>query len=198
MRALPDEQPALLPAEARLVEPAKAWAASFVDALVEGFRRGNRPPATVREVRLAQRDFDRFLQARRDQTAMMVLPNGNRVRPVPFSLHWLVAGRVFVGELSFRHELNAHLRLSGGHIGYGIRPSLWGQGFGKRLLALGLDQAAAHGLERALLTCHDGNARSAAVIEANGGVLEDVIDDVFGGGPLRRYWIDLEGRTCRA
>jgi predicted acetyltransferase len=32
---------------------------------------------------------------------------------------------------------------------------------------------------------------SARVIEANGGELENVIDDPAGHGPLRRYWITL-------
>ncbi len=111
--------------------------------------------------------------------------------PVPVSLHWLVVDATFVGELSFRHVLNDYLRLSGGHMGYGIRPSLRGRGFGKRLLALGKEAAARRGLTRLLITCHDDNIASARVIEANGGVLEDIVDDIFGGGPLRRYWIEL-------
>ncbi len=198
MRSAIDERAALLTEASCLVAPSVRWAGSFADALEEGFRRGNRPPASPREIREAKRRFERYLRARLDQTRMIVLPNGERIRPVPSSLHWLVAGEVFVGELSFRHELNPQLRLSGGHIGYGIRPSLWGRGFGKRLLALGLDRARAHGLPQVLLTCHDDNLASAKVIEANGGVLEDVVDDVFGGGALRRYWIDLRGGSCPA
>jgi predicted acetyltransferase len=67
-----------------------------------------------------------------------------------------------------------------------------GRGFGTRLLALGKDEARGKGLSALLITCHDDNPASARVIEANGGVLEDIVDDIFGGGPLRRYWIALD------
>lgn len=178
-------------AEARLATPSPRWRQSFLEALAEGFRRGNRPPLRRGQIAAVERDFDAFLAARLSQTGDIILPGGRRVPAVPCSLHWLVAGEVFIGEMSFRHTLNDHLRLSGGHVGYGIRPSLTGRGFGKRLLALGKDEARRLGLTRLLVTCHDDNPASAAIIEANGGGLEDVVDDIFGGGPLRRYWIAL-------
>lgn len=181
-----------VPEDARLVAPSRRWRASFVAAAQEGFRRGNRAAMSPREVARLKRDFDGFLAERVRQTGSIVLPGGERVQPVPFSLHWLVVGDEFVGEMSFRHELNAYLRLSGGHIGYGIRPSFAGRGFGKRLLALGKIEARRLGLRRLLVTCHDDNPASTRIIEANGGVLEDIVDDIFGGGPLRRYWIDLD------
>ncbi|MFW5678817.1 MAG: GNAT family N-acetyltransferase [Pseudomonadota bacterium] len=181
------------PAGAILTAPSARFAASFAEALAEGFRRGNRAAASTAEIRRARGDFRAYRAQRLEQAARIVLPDGRRVPPVPVSLHWLVAGEEFLGELSFRHRLCPELRLSGGHMGYGIRPSRRGRGFAKRLLALGLDLARAKGLPQALLTCHDDNRASARVIEANGGVLEDVIDDIFGGGPLRRYWIDLGG-----
>jgi predicted acetyltransferase len=177
--------------DACLAPPSARWRPSFTAALKEGFRRGNRPPLRSREIARVERDFDAYLATRLAQTGDIILPGGKRVPAVPSSLHWLVAGDVFIGEMSFRHTLNDHLRLSGGHIGYGIRPSLEGRGFGKRLLALGKDEARRLGLERLLVTCHDDNPASARVIEANGGVIEDIVDDIFGGGPLRRYWIEL-------
>jgi predicted acetyltransferase len=42
-----------------------------------------------------------------------------------------------------------------------------------------------------LVTCDDENVASARIIETNGGVLENVIDDPAGHGRLRRYWISL-------
>ncbi len=145
-----------------------------------------------REITRVARHFEDHLAERMRQTGEIVLPGGRRVQGVPVSLFWLVAGDVFVGELSFRHHLNDYLRLSGGHMGYGVRPRLMDRGFGKRMLALGKLEARRCGLDRLLITCHDDNPASARVIEANGGVLEDVVDDIFGGGPLRRYWIELD------
>lgn len=177
--------------QAALVPPDRRYGPSFVEALREGFRRGNRPRLRPREVAAVERDLDAYLALRLRQTGDIVLPGGRRVPAVPCSLHWLVAGETFIGEMSFRHVLNDYLRLSGGHIGYGIRPHFEGRGFGKRLLALGKAEARKKGLTRLLLTCHEANPASAGIIEANGGRLEDVVQDIFGGGPLRRYWIDL-------
>jgi len=179
------------PADAVLTPPSRRVRSSVIAALREGFRRGTRPALRPREIDRVERDFDGFIAARLEQTREIVLPGGRRVPAVPSSLHWLIAGDTFIGELSFRHELNDYLRQSGGHIGYGIRPSWRGLGYGKRILALGIVEARRRGIRRMLVTCHDDNLASARVIEANGGVLQDVVDDIFGGGPLRRYWIDL-------
>jgi predicted acetyltransferase len=195
MRAARSHPPASpRPFEARLVPPSPRWRDSFIAALEEGFRRGSRSAMRPREIARVRRGFDRHLNERTRQTGEIILPGGRRVEGVPVSLFWLVAGEVFIGEMSFRHRLNDYLRLSGGHVGYGVRPGLMGQGFGKRLLALGKEEARATGLANLLVTCHDDNPASARVIEANGGVLEDVVDDIFGGGPLRRYWIALAPR----
>ncbi|MEO1089864.1 MAG: GNAT family N-acetyltransferase [Pseudomonadota bacterium] len=177
----------------RLIEPDVAYAGSFVAALCEGFRRGNRPVATMAEIADAEADPVGHL-ARRSQVGPLTLPDGREIQSVSSSIHWLVEGRDFVGELSFRHALNDVLRQSGGHMGYGIRPSRQRRGYGRRLLAEAKTLARTAGIDRLLLTCHDHNEASARIIEANGGVLEDVVDDIFGGGPLRRYWIDLEHR----
>ena len=51
--------------------------------------------------------------------------------------------------------------------------------------ALGVD--VAEGIDPALVTCDDDNVGSARVIEANGGVLEDV------RAGKRRYWVATGG-----
>jgi predicted acetyltransferase len=48
--------------------------------------------------------------------------------------------------------------------------------------------AAARGIEQVLGTCDDTNVASRKVIEANGGVLEDV------RGVKRRYWVPTNPR----
>jgi predicted acetyltransferase len=93
--------------------------------------------------------------------------------------------------LSIRHELNEWLRTIGGHIGYDIRPSRRREGLGKRQLALGLAEARALGLERVLLTCDADNVGSRRIIEGNGGVLEDEMEDPATGKVKLRFWIDL-------
>ena len=121
-----------------------------------------------RRIRQIEEDFARYTAAITDQSGRIRLPSGHMVSKVPFSVFWLVEGDEFIGEASIRHELTAHLLKEGGHVVYGIRPS-----------------------RRVLVTCLQDNVASARVIEANGGELENVIDDPAGRGPLRRYWISL-------
>ena len=87
--------------------------------------------------------------------------------------------------------MNEHLLQMGGHIGYEIRPSRRGQGYGKLILKYGLDRAKAFGLERVLLTCDEDNLGSQKIIEFHGGMLENSIQ--LKGWPAKvcRYWIQL-------
>lgn len=96
-----------------------------------------------------------------------------------------------VGMLDIRHELNEQiLRLFGG-IGYSIRPSERGKGYGTAQLALAKQICRSMGMKRVLITCHKENLPSAAIIKANGGVLESEAVDDRNGQVLERYWIEL-------
>ena len=113
---------------------------------------------------------------------------------VPQTTYWLVEKSEFIGEISIRHILNENLEKYGGHIGYGIRFSKWGQGYGTKMLELGLKKAKLMGLEKVLVTCNDDNYGSAKVIENNGGILQDIIENEIDGKKIqtRRYWINIE------
>ncbi|MEN6357753.1 MAG: GNAT family N-acetyltransferase [Armatimonadota bacterium] len=102
---------------------------------------------------------------------------------VPQTMHWLFVDGRPVGVGKLRHYLNDNLRKLGGHIGYAIRPSERGKGYGTLILREMLIKAREKGIEEALVTCSENNIRSRKVIERNGGKLEDIID----GGC--RYWI---------
>jgi predicted acetyltransferase len=110
---------------------------------------------------------------------------------VPCTYFWITDGDEFVGYLALRHRLTAWLLEEGGHIGYGVRPSRRREGHASRALALALEEAAALGLERVLITADDDNVASWRVIERAGGVQEDIRKG------KRRYWIDLP-RTRQA
>ena len=117
---------------------------------------------------------------------------------VPATTLWLVDGDRFLGRVNIRHRLTPHLMQFGGHIGYMIRPSEQGKGYGKLQLALALEYCRAHlrdaiGGGKVLVTCDDDNIRSARVIEANGGVLENKVENFESGRTVltRRYWIEL-------
>lgn len=105
---------------------------------------------------------------------------------VPCSFYWIVDDEdpgTYLGSLSIRHRLTPFLLEVGGHIGYSVRPSARRRGVATAALRAALPEAAALGIAEVLVTCDTDNIGSARVIEAGGGVLEDV------RGDKRRYWV---------
>ncbi len=102
----------------------------------------------------------------------------------------LMKNNEIIGGLDLRHYLSEGLFKTGGHIGYGIRPSERGKGFAPCMLALGLEKAKESGIDRVLVTCDEDNPASAHTIEACGGELENKIREED-GNLVRRYWISL-------
>ena len=102
---------------------------------------------------------------------------------VPDTELWWVDGDQFLGRVGIRHRLTPALLEIGGHIGYDVRPSARRHGHATLMLRKALPVARELGIERALVTCDVDNVGSRAVIERNGGVLEDER-----GGKLR-FWV---------
>jgi len=98
---------------------------------------------------------------------------------------------IVVGRVSIRYRLNDFLLRLGGHVGYAVAPSFRRKGYATEILRQTLPIARNAGLERILLTCDDDNIASRRVIEANSGVLENVIMEEGLRIAKRRYWIDL-------
>lgn len=98
-----------------------------------------------------------------------------------------VDGQV-VGRVSVRHALTPSLLEHGGHVGYAVGPQFRRRGHATEILRQSVARLRDLGVERVLVTCDDDNTGSARVIEACGGVLEDV-RTVEGHPPARRYWI---------
>lgn len=81
-----------------------------------------------------------------------------------------------------------------GSIGYAIRVSEWGKGYGTEILRCGLEIAKSYGMKKVLLTINEENSASIRVCEKLGGKLEDTIEaynEAEGHHLLRRYWIVL-------
>ena len=101
---------------------------------------------------------------------------------VPGTTLWWADGREYLGRLTIRHRLTSSLLTLGGHIGYDIRPSARRRGHATAMLAAALPVAKGLDIDPALITCNGDNVGSRKVIEANGGVLEDVRDGTL------RFW----------
>jgi len=111
---------------------------------------------------------------------------------VPNTTYWLIEDDFEVVAVSnLRHSLNEKLLIEGGHIGYGVRPSVRRRGFGKEILRLTLEQARKINLTKVLVTCNKENLGSTEIILANGGVYdsEEYVESY--GGVVQRFWIVL-------
>jgi len=95
---------------------------------------------------------------------------------VPQTRYWLYVDGRPVGFGKLRHYLNDNLRRHGGHIGYTIRPSARGKGYGTLILRELLVQAEAKGISEVLITCHETNTLTRKVLVANGCELFEITD----------------------
>ena len=173
------------PAELVLVDPSESFRDSYRSLVQEFMDRGE--PLVPFCLAFPNDDFAAFLST----LAACARGEGVPTEFAPHSTYWLVRdGREVVGVSNVRHMLTDRLRLEGGHIGYGVRPSARRNGFATELLRQTLGRARAMGLERVLVTCAQQNVASARTILRNGGAFdsEEFIPEL--GEIVQRYWID--------
>lgn len=170
----------------KLIKPSYTYRKSYLQALDEF---GEKRPSGILYGDLARKNFKQYLKLIRDMEKGIGLKRGW----VPASELWLVRENKFIGAVSFRHKLNKNLRLYGGHIGYSIRPDERKKGYGTEMLARTLKKAKKTGLKKVMITCDENNVGSRKIIEANGGVLEDIIKTEINPHNVKtmRWWIKL-------
>jgi predicted acetyltransferase len=102
------------------------------------------------------------------------------------------------GEIQIRIGDTDHLRLYGGHIGYGVRPEYRGRHFAARSLRLLLPLARRHGLPELWITCNPDNFASRRTCEIAGAEFVEIVDlppdtDMYREGERQkcRYRLDL-------
>lgn len=167
--------------------------ASFVEALREGYARDNLRAETPEGIAQIAAAPEAFVAQQLNPPTTIVLPDGSLGERVPETHLWRVEGDAFLGSVGIRHRLNAVLEQWGGHIGYAVRPSAQGRGLATGMLAEALDWARQHlPLEQVMLTVNTKNPASIAVIEKNGGILQDTVPHPWIAGDFgHRYRIDL-------
>lgn len=131
-------------------------------------------------------DFQAYIKSLKDES----LGNDISENWVPASTYFLMNDKGKIcGAVSIRHKLNENLKIEGGHIGYGIRPSVRKQGYGTIILELALDKVRGMGIKKALVTCEKENFHSARIIQKNGGIFDSEIEK--DNKIIQRYWIEL-------
>lgn len=168
----------------KLIRPDPAYEASHASFIAE-FRQLNEEliPWVLGESRETFADYVAWL---RDSSHGLNLPPGF----VPHTTFWLLdAADEIVGVANLRHELNDALRLHGGHIGFGVRPSARRRQYATEMLRLALAEARCLGIGDVCVTCSRDNPASARTILNNGGELdrEYYLDNP--GCVVQRYWI---------
>lgn len=172
--------------ERRLVLPHFDYRDSYLEALQEFHAEGLNLEWDQAEL---TQDFGRLLQFLENVSHGIALPDGDTV---PWTQYWFVEleTKMYIGRLNIRHYLSEDLKLHGGHIGYQIRPSMRGKGYGREQLQQGLILAREQfGIQRALFTCDPDNHISRHMIEQTGGTPAD--DLSLNDDSEVRYWIDL-------
>lgn len=95
---------------------------------------------------------------------------------VPSYDYFAVDDDKFIGVIHIRIRLTENLLKYGGHIGYGVK--YWKMGYGKEILKLALQEYKDLIEEdKILITCDDDNIGSYKIIEANGGILENKVEN---------------------
>lgn len=170
-----------------LLTPSRKYKDSFIEAVKEFQTEKNSGGERYAELSVEEleRDFDAYVEKEESHSLGQNLPEGY----VPETTYWLVDRDEFIGRVSIRHQLTEHLKQIGGHIGYDIRPTKRGQGYGNKILELALPKAKELGIQKALLTCDETNTNSRKIIEKNGGVLENKVPNPETGIGKLRFWI---------
>ena len=172
--------------EIKLIEPVVELKLEFI-AMVEEYHKskdGDIPGIGGMDIE----NFEESVHKQLGYPKGIGLPDGW----VPCNIYWPICQGRIIGTCELRHQLTEELKSYGGHIGYSVRPSQRGKGYGTGMLDLALEKVRALGIERALVTCDDDNIASARIIEKNGGKLQDKVMNEGQKVLTRRYWIDLD------
>lgn len=76
---------------------------------------------------------------------------------------WRIAEGMFTGEVQLRPFLSVNQARSIGHIGYAVRPSMWGRGIGSELLRYAVSELRGMGVRDIYVVCDAANTASARV-----------------------------------
>lgn len=166
----------------QLFFPGIEWRETYLSGLKECLDEGLPVKVNYDE---AAADFLTYVKKIEAKKLGIGLPEGYS----PETELWLIDNGEYIGTVKIRHKLNKKLMATEGHMGYYIRPKRRKMGYGKKILKLAVLKAEGLGIRDILLACDETNIGSRRVIEANGGVLEDVVSNGDGKPRRLRFWI---------
>lgn len=177
-------------ATARLVRPNVAYRDSYIAAVREHQVEGRYmdPRLVGSDTLWLSRDFAGFVE---DVLRREFPPRG--FGRVPEAFYWLVDDGEYIGQASYRDFAPGDPGLREvGHVGYDVRPSRQGMGYGTAILGAMLVEMRARRVPYVYVNCDEDNERSRRVIERWGGAFEEAIFVPGRGVRRRRYRITLD------
>jgi len=175
----------------KLIDANEKYLREYKEAYIKANEKINKGLIKKHDLMFLNPDEVNIIQIFKDNRDQNKLPS----HYVPSYDYFFVEDDKFIGVIHIRIRLTDNLLKYGGHIGYGINPKYWNQGYGTELLKLGLEKAKELIEEnKVLITCDDDNVASAKIIEKNGGILENKVINTDQGETFltRRYWINLK------
>ena len=169
----------------KLVLPSIKYKKSYYQFLDESIKDGRISKGKVDKIKST--NFSEYIKSVKDLSKGVGVEKGF----VPVTEYWLIDNDVFIGNFVVRHKLNKKLMSTGGGVGYTIRPSKRGKGYGKEVLKFGLKKVKRLGFNKVLITCDKDNTASKKIIEANGGVFKNEVFEKGMRVPKLRYWVKL-------
>lgn len=172
----------------KLIDAEEKYLNQYKESYIESLKQIELGTLKKHNMLFMDPDENDIVQKFKDNRDQSKLPS----QYVPSYDYFAVDDDKFIGVIHIRIRLNENLMRYGGHIGYAINPKYWNVGYGKELLKLGLEQYKNLIEEdNILITCDDDNIGSYKIIESNGGILENKVENEDCGESFltRRYWI---------
>lgn len=165
-----------------LIEPSSKFLAGNVEFLKELLDKGE----------ISSEEYVNKVSSRKDINSYLDSLKKLDSEGIGLHIFWLVDGDEFIGTLRLTERLSNDKRLKdNGNIGYEIRPSKQGQGYGVEILRLGLLKAREFEMKELIIECREDNIASRKIIEKNGGRFIESRVDKSGEPNLLKYVIIL-------
>lgn len=138
--------------------------------------------------------IDELESMSRPQSRSYKTPTGHEFSYIPEHTFWLSEKNYFIGNVRIRTELTDDYLYTGGHIGYSVRESARGKGYGHYIFQKTIEWLRDNSdLDEIIITVEGFNAPSIAIIEKGGSEFLDKGKDPYEWGfDVIRYILRIE------
>ena len=170
-----------------LILPCTKYIKSVKDAHQEQFQHGEISKEVWNKISADLTDPESYVREILDKSKGIGLGPGQ----VIVTRYWLIDKDDYIGTLGLRKDITPEKKNKEGNIGFQIRPSKRGMGYGTKILKLGLQKAKEVGLKSVYINCSENNTASKKIIENNGGKFLSTSKDEASGEKSLHYIIEL-------